>query len=61
MDLIQNLRGKRTVVMVSHRPSHIRMSDAVVVLNRGVVEFYGSPDQALNMASMLGSKKAGGN
>jgi len=54
MDLLEALRGKTTVVMVSHRPSHIRMSDSVIVMNQGVVEYQGAPDVALDTAAALG-------
>ena len=56
MDLLEALRGNTTVVMVSHRPSHIRMSDSVIVMNEGVVEYQGAPDEALDTAAALGRK-----
>lgn len=54
MDLLEALKGKTTMVMVSHRPSHIRMSDSVIVMNQGVVEYQGSPERALETAAALG-------
>jgi len=53
VELLQSLRGVRTIVMVSHRPSHIKLSDSVVVVNKGVVEFQGSPDQALALSQIV--------
>ncbi len=44
---LRNLRGKRTIIMVSHRPSHIRLADKVVMLRFGSVEFLGSADEAV--------------
>lgn len=44
---MENLKGKKTVIMVSHRPSHIRMTDKAILLEQGVVEFIGSPDEAV--------------
>jgi ATP-binding cassette subfamily C protein/ATP-binding cassette subfamily C protein LapB len=35
--LLPRLRGERTVVMVTHRPSHMRLCDRVVVLQEGRV------------------------
>ncbi|MFM8991060.1 MAG: ATP-binding cassette domain-containing protein [Alphaproteobacteria bacterium] len=35
--LLPRLRGSRTVVMVTHRPSHMRLCDRVVVLQEGRV------------------------
>ena len=34
---LQDLRGRRTVVMVSDRPSHFRLADRLVMLDRGRV------------------------
>ncbi len=53
MDLLGNLKGKITIVMVSHRPSHIRLADKVIVLHRGFIEYTGPGDQALAFASVL--------
>jgi ATP-binding cassette subfamily C protein/ATP-binding cassette subfamily C protein LapB len=47
MALLQRLRGRTTTLMVSHRPSHIRLADSVVVLDRGNVAFIGPPAEAL--------------
>ncbi len=51
--LLQSLRGARTIVMVSHRPSHIKLSDSVVLVSKGVVEFQGAPDQALALSQVV--------
>ncbi|MCH9674769.1 MAG: peptidase domain-containing ABC transporter [Gammaproteobacteria bacterium] len=40
------MRGTRTIVMVSHRPSHVRLADKVVVMHQGTVRFVGPPDDA---------------
>lgn len=39
------LRGRCTVLMISHRPSHMRMADTVVLMNRGAVVAAGAFDQ----------------
>ena len=57
MDLLERLKGQRTIIMVSHRPSHIRLSDSVLVLHHGVLEFQGAPDDALTLAQKLGQDK----
>ena len=41
------LRGERSIVLVSHRPSHIRLADKAVVLRNGMVGFEGPPEEAL--------------
>lgn len=53
MELLGNLKGKITIVMVSHRPSHIRLADKVIVLHRGFIEYTGPGEQALAFASVL--------
>ncbi|MBK5912254.1 hypothetical protein CCR85_12215 [Rhodothalassium salexigens] len=44
---LERLKGSRTIIMVSYRPSHIRMADAVLVLDSGVPALYGAPDDVL--------------
>jgi len=54
--LLSDIKGKKTVVMISHRPSHIRLADKVFVLNQGFVEYVGPSDQALAFQdALLGS------
>ncbi len=47
MDLLERLKGRCTILMVSHRPSHIRLADKAVVLEQGIVQFVGTPDEAI--------------
>lgn len=49
MDQLRKLKGEHTVVMVSHRPSHIRLADRVVYLEQGSVKFDGNPDEAIEI------------
>jgi len=49
MGQLEKLRGQHTVVMVSHRPSHIRLADKVVLLEDGTVKYAGPPDKAIAM------------
>jgi len=46
---LRQLQGKRTIIMVSHRPSHIRLADKVVLLDKGSVQFIGSADEAIKI------------
>ncbi len=48
MQQLKRLRGRRTVIMVSHRPSHIRLADRALLLEQGVLEFVGPPDQVVS-------------
>lgn len=42
---IQYLRGRATVLMVSHRPAHMRLADTVIYMERGAVTAMGSFEQ----------------
>ena len=39
------LRGKATVLLVTHRPSHMYAADRVIVLNQGLIAADGTPDE----------------
>jgi ABC-type bacteriocin/lantibiotic exporter with double-glycine peptidase domain len=42
---IEWLRGKSTIIVVSHRPAHMRLADAVVYLDHGSVSAMGTFEQ----------------
>ena len=42
---LERLRGHATVLLVTHRPSHMRTCDRLVVLDRGAVALEGTPDE----------------
>lgn len=44
---IQKLRGRTTIFMVTHRPSHMRLADRLVVMEAGAVRAVGKPDQVI--------------
>ncbi len=44
---LTRLKGKSTILMVTHRPSHIRLADEVVVVDSGMVVLNGKPEQVL--------------
>ncbi len=46
---LKRMHGQRTVVMVSHRPSHIRLADKAVILDHGMLVFAGDPDEAVKL------------
>ncbi|MBV1951126.1 MAG: ABC transporter ATP-binding protein/permease, partial [Cycloclasticus sp.] len=54
MKQLEKLKGDRTVIMVSHRPSHIRLADKAVLLDKGAVQFIGEPKEVISM--MMGQK-----
>jgi ATP-binding cassette subfamily C protein/ATP-binding cassette subfamily C protein LapB len=47
METLKSFRGSRTVVMVTHRPSHARLADKCVFMDQGVVKFVGDPEVAI--------------
>jgi ATP-binding cassette, subfamily C, bacterial LapB len=55
--LLERLRGTRTVVFTSHRPSYIRIADYAVLLRAGGVEYGGKPEGAIER--LLGQSKSG--
>ncbi len=44
---LKERKGKQTIIMVSHRPSHIRLADKVIVLTEGMVKGVGLPEEVL--------------
>ena len=47
MNHLETMRGKQTVLMVSHRPSHIRLADRAIVMMNGMVAHVGTPGEAI--------------
>lgn len=49
MNQLKELKGQCTMVMVSHRPSHIRLADKVILMNQGSVQYAGDADEAISI------------
>lgn len=49
-------KGKATIVMVTHRPSHMHLADRVVVLHQGQIAVDGPPEQVVPMILQQGKK-----
>lgn len=47
VETIRKLKGRCTIFLVTHRPSHIRLADLAVVLQGGYVRLVGPPADAL--------------
>lgn len=47
MKMFERLRKQATLVIVTHRPSHMKMTDRVVVLDNGLVAGEGPPEKVL--------------
>lgn len=48
MQQLARLRGRHTIIMVSHRPSHIRLADKAIFLDQGTVRLAGPADEVAN-------------
>jgi len=55
MGQLEALRGQATVIMISHRPSHIRLADRAVLLAGGVIQRSGTPDEIIS--AVFGGKR----
>ncbi|MBX3486711.1 MAG: ABC transporter ATP-binding protein [Candidatus Paracaedibacteraceae bacterium] len=49
--LIQSVKGHKTVLIVTHRPSIINLADQVLVLNNGIMRLFGPKAQVLKILS----------
>lgn len=47
METLNLLRGRTTVIFISHRPSHIRLADTLLVFDKGYLRAAGPPDVLL--------------
>jgi ATP-binding cassette subfamily B protein len=47
MEALKALKGKATVLFISHRPSHIRLADTLLVMDKGYLRAAGPPDVLL--------------
>lgn len=47
METLQELKGKVTVIFISHRPSHIRLADTLLVMDKGYLRAAGPPSELL--------------
>jgi ATP-binding cassette subfamily C protein/ATP-binding cassette subfamily C protein LapB len=54
--LFERLRGTRTVIFVSHRPSYIRLADFAIFLRSGQIEYGGAPEGAIERLLGVRSK-----
>ena len=44
IDSLKKLKGTCTIIMVSHRPSHVKLCDKVLSMENGMVVNLGTPD-----------------
>ena len=48
---MQKLRGNATIVIVTHRPSHMQIADRLLVFDSGRLQYNGPPQEALDRLS----------
>lgn len=48
MDVIKSLRGITTVFLVTHRPSHLKLADGIIVMEAGTIRMAGPASQVIN-------------
>ncbi|NKB19797.1 MAG: ATP-binding cassette domain-containing protein [Alphaproteobacteria bacterium] len=44
---VKSLKGECTIIIITHRPSHMRVADRLVALHNGRLVFDGDPEEAL--------------
>jgi ATP-binding cassette subfamily C protein/ATP-binding cassette subfamily C protein LapB len=47
VEALKKLKGTTTIIMISHRPSHLRLADRLLVLQGGIKVLEGAPDAVL--------------
>ncbi|MEO5368967.1 MAG: ATP-binding cassette domain-containing protein [Magnetococcus sp. DMHC-1] len=45
LEMVNNLRGKSTIFIVTHRPSHLNIADQVLYMDGGYLRAAGTPDE----------------
>jgi ATP-binding cassette subfamily C protein LapB len=45
IEALKKLRGHTTVFFISHRPSHLKLADHIIVMDRGYIRASGTPDE----------------
>ena len=48
VEMLKSLKGNATAIMVSHRPSHMRLADRILVFDSGVQIAAGPPEEVLS-------------
>lgn len=51
MQSLELMRGKRTVIFITHRPSHMRMADILLIFDKGYLRASGPPEKLLKQVT----------
>jgi ATP-binding cassette subfamily B protein len=49
IEMVNYYRGKKTVVFITHRPSHMRLADTLIVMQQGYIRAAGAPEALLKV------------
>ena len=52
VETLNELKGKVTVIFISHRPSHIRLADTLLVMDKGYLRASGPPNELLKQPAI---------
>jgi ATP-binding cassette subfamily B protein len=45
MQFVQTMRGRSTIIMVTHRPSHLNLADQIIVMDHGAIQMVGPANE----------------
>jgi len=48
METLKRMKGHSTVLMITHRPSHLKLADKIVYMDSGIVRMVGPASQVLD-------------
>lgn len=48
LETLEKLRGNTTILMITQRPSHMRLCDKLLVMRHGQMDLFGTPDEVLS-------------
>ncbi|KXW56976.1 peptidase domain-containing ABC transporter [Ferrovum sp. PN-J185] len=49
IETISYFKGRKTVIFITHRPSHMRLADTLIVMQQGYIRAAGSPEALLKV------------
>lgn len=55
VETLKSLKGRKTLIYVTHRPSHMRLADRLLVLRSGQLVMNGKPDEVLEQLNATGA------
>ncbi len=56
LSTLAKLRGQKTILMITQRPSHMRLCDRLILLDHGSVVGIGTPEEVLSQPALIDHK-----